>query len=52
MRDSDGLTPADLAEDCKFNECAAYLSSLPVKPVKQIEVNERTQLILASLIVI
>lgn len=39
IRDSDGLTPADLAEECNYNECAIYLRNQPDKPsvVKHIE---------------
>ena len=32
IQDNDGLTPADLAEDCGHGACASYLRSCPVPP--------------------
>lgn len=37
--DSDGLTPADLAEECDFESCSLFLRSRPFLPVKTLEVD-------------
>ena len=37
-RDTDGLAPADLAEECDFESYSLFLRSRPFLPVKTLEV--------------
>ena len=44
IRDSDQLTPADLAEDGGFHECAEYLKKQSPKPIIEVEVTAMLKL--------
>ena len=52
IRDSDQLTPADLAEDGGFYECAEYLKKQPPNPVIEVEVNVMLKLETIIIIII